>query len=119
MKEITVFDTRLVMKDAEGFPSVYETLDWLDEMLNGYGVEHCFTLPSDEDIEKNPTATVVLHYKYKDDMLFSLIYSLFCKVHRGCDDVDLCKSLAKISGRYLSEEPVSAVSNKGGDCNGY
>ena len=48
---MTLFDQVLVLKDKEGHPAVYDTIEQLDKLLTEYGVNHAFTLPRHEDIE--------------------------------------------------------------------
>ena len=112
MKEVTVFDSKIVMSDEAGLTRVLTTLDWLDELLNGCGVDHSFALPCDADLRRYPAAKAVLFYKNRDKMLFNLIYALYCKVHRGVDDKALSEVLEKIAGHYLKEE--AAPSSEGG-----
>ena len=114
MKEVTVFDSKHVMLDNDGPSGALTTLDWLDELLNGYGVEHSFSLPCDADFRKHPTAKAVLYYKDKDDMLFNLIYALYCKVHRSLDDKTISEALAKIADRYLNKEAAPEANDEGG-----
>ena len=106
-----VFDTRLVIKDMDGFPSVNETLSKLDEMLNFYDVDHCFTLPFGTDFDNHPTAMVTLFYNEEDDMLLSLVYALFSKVYRHCDDKSLGGSLAKIARRHAGSGAAKEAQN--------
>jgi hypothetical protein len=96
----TIFDRYLVMSNKDGVTEVDLTLDKLDEMLNTYGVKHSFTLPHSVIIEKYPNAVITLNYNNEDDMLLSLVYALFLKMHRGADDNLLGKALAKEASHY-------------------
>jgi hypothetical protein len=101
---VTVFDRFLAMKDREGTPSVDETVEKLDEMLNAYNVKHSFTLPHNAVIAEYPAAVITLNYNDADDLVLSLIYALFCKVYRGAGDKELGEALAKTIIRYLGKE---------------
>jgi hypothetical protein len=101
---MTIFDSGLVMKDREGTPGVFETIEKLDEMLNAYNIEHSFTLPQHAIIEKYPTAMAVLNYMDADEMVVDLIYALFCKVHRNAGDKEVAKALANVANHFIGTE---------------
>jgi len=98
----TVFDEYIVMKDEEAYKGVDETLEKLDEMLTAYGIKHSFILPFLSVLEETPNAAAVLCYEGKDSMTVSLIYALFCKVHREVDDERLTECLVKIASNHTS-----------------
>lgn len=105
-KLLFVADTTKAIKDTDEYPVTEEMIDKLDNMLNEYGVTHFFTLPIDstDGVANDAEDLLNVFYDSKDDLLFNLVYALWCKAIRRVKDEKLYKALSRIAKRGVKEE---------------
>lgn len=93
-----VYDTRIAIHaDAKN-----DTLDKLDEMLNQYGVDHCFTLPSNHEIDEaeanGKPIELSLFYCSEQNVELTLIVNLYARLYRRRDRQEIVESIVKSFG---------------------
>lgn len=102
-----IFDQSVVIKNTGTYDDVdSDKLDMLETMLNQYGVDHAFTLPTDEKIiqyeAKDWEAVVVLAFDSKDADTVLLVYMLWMKYQRNVSHDQLMRAM----GRKILQERI-------------
>ena len=93
-----IADQMKPIKETEEFPVKDEMIEKLDQMLTEYGVQHFFTLPSEQDEEGFVKDGYVLDLFYDSDdyMTFTLVYALWLKTIRKVEDEMIWNGFKKI-----------------------
>lgn len=99
---LKIFDRYVNIKNRDDLEDcTMELVEKLDQMLTEYGVEHAFSLASKEEIDTiNDTGAeycVTLMYEEKDEMTFSLVYTLWARVYRKAPDEKIRKVMSRMS----------------------
>lgn len=99
---LKIFDRYVNIKNRDDLEDcTMELVEKLDQMLTEYGVEHAFSLASKEEIDTiNDTVAeycVTLLYEEKDEMTFSLVYTLWARVYRKAPDEKIRKVMSRMS----------------------
>ncbi len=97
-----VYDVRIPIHETpEGEPPVDETIGKLDEMLTQYGIDHCFTLPSSEEIEADPKPlSYHLYYQSEQNVEVTLVVSLYIKLYLNEDKQKILEAIVKSFGNH-------------------
>lgn len=97
-----IFDRYVLIKDYDGndYTGVLdaddEKLEKLDQMLNEYKIDHCFTFPYFEGADPDPDNAVVrLIYSTEDEMQLELVYCLWASIHRNMPREKILACFAK------------------------
>lgn len=107
--KLRIFDRSTNITNREGVEDcTEEKLEKLDKMLNEFGVSHCFTLTTAEEIkgieEFNREYYVTVMYEESDETVFEMVYMLWSKIYRGVSDNMIYKAMIKISTRKVERQ---------------
>lgn len=99
---LKIFDKYVNIKNRDDLEDcTMELVEKLDQMLTEYGVVHAFSLATKEEIDTiNDTGVeycVTLMYEEKDEMTFSLVYTLWARVYRKAPDEKIRKVMSRLS----------------------
>ena len=106
--KLRIYDCYLNITNREGVQDcTEENLERFDEMLNEYGVSHCFCLADAHEIEvineSDREYCVTVMYEEKDQTVFEIVYMLWSKIYRGVSDEKIYKAMKKVSTRKVGE----------------
>lgn len=106
--KLKIYDCCLNITNREGVQDcTEEKLEKLDVMLNEFGVSHCFSLTSTQEIkaieEDDRDYCVTVMYEESDETVFEMVYMLWSKIHRGVSDEMIYKAMKKVSTRKVGE----------------
>lgn len=106
--KLKIYDRYLNITNREGVQDcTEEKLEKFDEMLNEFGVSHCFSLADAHEIEvineSDREYCVAVMYEESDETVFEMVYMLWSKIHRGVSDEMIYKAMKKMSIRKVGE----------------
>lgn len=94
-----LYDVKVPIHEMKDFS---QRIEKLDEMLNQYGIRHCFTLPSNEEIENDPKPLICNMYHLAEQTLeLTLVLGLFLKLYGNKDDQEIKLVILKVFSKYL------------------
>lgn len=104
-----LYDTRIpVHETPKGEPAMDTVIEKLDEMLTQYGVDHCFALATDAEMDADPKPLLYhLFYQAEQNVELTLVIGLWLKLYLNRDNQriieSIMKSLSKEVGKPLQE----------------
>ena len=107
MERANIFSEIINMKDAEEVLSVFDTVDILHKLLNEHNIQHAFTYPRSDDLQKDSSIKVQLFYKTEDVVLVSLLYMVYLIDLRKCNPSRLEKPLDNLK-EHIKKVGVNA-----------
>lgn len=115
--KLKIYDCYLNITNREDVQEcTEEKLEKLDEMLNEFGVSHCFSLTGTQEVEAIEESgreyCVTVMYEGSDETVFEMVYMLWSKIHRDVSDELIYKAMKKVSARKVGEAGKSCFSER-------
>lgn len=94
---MNLYDVKMPIHEMTDFSQPVEKLD---EMLNQYGIAHCFTLPSIDEIENDPKPLICnMYYLAEQNLELTLVVGLFIKLYSNKDNQEILNAIVKSNNR--------------------
>jgi hypothetical protein len=94
-----LYDVKMPIHELSEFD---QPIEKLDEMLNQYGIRHCFALPSNEEIENDPKPLICnMYYLAEQNLEVTLIVGLFIKLYGKKDAQEIRTAIVKSFSKWL------------------